>query len=415
MLDLLDDTNFTHVPNHAGTVLHGAPVRVLGSHTFQLEDSQPDACFAMCSAAEDCSGFTYLRTDGLCAFSGRSGRLIKPEKVQGDVFIKQTSHPDAVVPILPAMQPVSSSTSPDHHIFLVPDFASREECATLLQFAAACLARSKTAFARALPDDEDRAIVGSQSCPAAGPSAVLLARVEERIARLTGLPSHEGEETLSFRRSEAVGDDGHWFANVHHDKNKQPGRAATVILYLSSLNDTDGGHTIFPTLGRAGSEDDVDEFREAARLAYSQGRRALGCRDKSAGCGDVGGLVERARQECARALTGEHRGVAVRPQAGSALIFWSERPDGTPATDMWHTACEPRRTGLDSRWILQKFKTPKRVKHEGTARQGESGAEPSAVRPRAAPTPHAKPTRQPAGPASPTPVQQSEAQPHDEL
>ena len=124
--------------------------------------------------------------------------------------------------------------------------------------------------------------------------------MEERIARLTGLPSHEGEETLSFRRSEAVGDDGHWFANVHHDKNKQPGRAATVILYLSSLNDTDGGHTIFPTLGRAGSEDDVDEFREAARLAYSQGRRALGCRDESAGCGDVGGLVEHARVRRAR-------------------------------------------------------------------------------------------------------------------
>ena len=117
MLDLLDDTNFTHVPNHVGTVLHGAPVRVLGSHTFQVEDSQPDACFAMCSAAEDCGGFTHLRTDGLCAFSGRSGRLIKPEKVQGDVFIKQTSHPDAVVPILPAMQPVSSHR-PSH--FLAP-------------------------------------------------------------------------------------------------------------------------------------------------------------------------------------------------------------------------------------------------------------------------------------------------------
>ena len=55
MLDLLDDTNFTHVPNHAGTVLRGSGPRP-GSHTFQLEDSQPDACFAMCSAAEDCSG-----------------------------------------------------------------------------------------------------------------------------------------------------------------------------------------------------------------------------------------------------------------------------------------------------------------------------------------------------------------------
>ena len=35
MIDLLDDVNFTKVPSHAGSVLEGAPVRVLGalSHT----------------------------------------------------------------------------------------------------------------------------------------------------------------------------------------------------------------------------------------------------------------------------------------------------------------------------------------------------------------------------------------------
>ena len=133
----------------------------------------------------------------------------------------------------------------------------------------------------------------------------------------------------------------------------------------------------------------LGSFRRAAQLAYSQDRRALGCRDDSAGCGDVGGFVPHAQEECRRALRGEKSalGIAVRPRAGSALVFWSEQPDGTPAMDMWHTACNPRRVGGSGRWVLQKFKTPpiqatdrEEPKPKSTVEQSRLDATPTAER-----------------------------------
>ena len=368
MIDLLDDVNFTKVPSHAGSVLEGAPVRVLGTltHTYEVREGL-FTCFAMCSAASDCRGITHHPLDRTCAFSHSGGRLVKAD-AKGEVFIRQHRHPAAPVPELPSMQPLASSDAAP--IFLVPNFASRSECMSLIKFASECLSR------KLVPDGEDRAIVGSQWCPVSGRrTADLLSRMEERIARLTGLPSHEEEETLSFRRLEAVGADGPWFANLHHDKNKQDGRVATVIVYLSSSSaDADGGHTIFPALPRrrddtpdAGWQTDADleRFQSAARQAYAQGRLALGCRDHSAGCGDVGGLAAHAEAECERALQGAQRGVAVRPRVGSALVFWSEHPNGQAADTMWHTACNPRHwQGGGARWVMQKFKTPPQP-HEG--------------------------------------------------
>lgn len=392
MLDaLLDDWNFTRVPSHAGTELLGSPLHVLGipSHQYAKIGSLAD-CFPMCAAASDCLGFTHYAAESICAFSRRDARLLKPDRANGgEVFIKQRLHPTASVPEQPVVQQLSTA---GHRLFLFQAFATQKEVVALRKFAKACLRRKEEGS----PDP--RAIVGP-SCPP-GPAAVLLSRMEERIARLTGLPAHENEETLSFQPMESVGGDGPWFVNLHHDKNKNEHRVATALIYLSSSNDTDGGHTIFPALlprrapeTSVGRRIGVDEtmgtdatlggsslalapFQRAARDAFAAGRRALGCKDRSYGCGDVGGLVPHAEAECSRALQGKSWGVAVRPQAGAALVFWSEHEDGTPNADMWHAGCLPRRLGTDGRWVMQRFKARSSLSSTATPPGDAGGTSP---------------------------------------
>ena len=170
------------------------------------------------------------------------------------------------------------------------------------------------------------------------------------------------------------------------DKNKQEARVATVIVYLTSQSDAQGGHTIFPALpwrsapveaglsagasgavaatshdgapaavshvrvtAAGGAEDvadaateasmadgvhddavhgipaspGVERYATAVRTAFARGRRALGCRDKGdPGCGDVDGVVQHAEAECER----------VRAHAAQEPFAWLEssrvtRPD----------------------------------------------------------------------------------------
>ena len=72
--------------------------------------------------------------------------------------------------------------------------------------------------------------------------------------------------------------------------------------------------------------------------------------------------MARAEAECAAARRGAAHGLAVRPQRGTALLFWSEHADGSADADMWHTGCYPRAVGTAGRWALQKFKSPPRAR-----------------------------------------------------
>ena len=65
-----------------------------------------------------------------------------------------------------------------------------------------------------------------------------------------------------------------------------------------------------------------------------------------------------ARDLLGRALTSENHGLSVRPIEGTALVFWSESPDGVIDVAMWHAACLPRADGGGGRWMLHKFKSP---------------------------------------------------------
>ena len=418
-MDLVDDVNFTLVTTSA---LYGSPLHVLGAHTHKYKKNHW-SCFAMCAGAADCGGFTDYKSEHVCAFSRRNARL-RRDMERHDVFVRKSTHPGYALPTPMKMSSLlpPQSMQQSHRIFVVNGFLSSSEAASLRKFAAGCLSR-KTALDLSM---EPRAVVGSPSCPP-GSAAVLLSRVEDRIAQLTGMDAHEDEETISFQHTAAVGAVGPWFENLHHDKNKQPRRKATVrqsrlagpqsssasaacsltnsrlrlrslvsppqvIAYLTSTTDEEGGHTIFPTLssgleaseaasengdgkdeggsgssgssgssGPGGAAEAMRGYRRAAQDAYARGKRALGCRDSSAGCGDVGGLVAHSEAECKRALRGSSfaRGLAIRPQAGRALVFWSEGTDGEADAQMWHTGCLARHFGAEhGRWILQKFKSP---------------------------------------------------------
>ena len=169
------------------------------------------------------------------------------------------------------------------------------------------------------------------------------------------------------------------------DHCSRPACAQTVLIYLSTQTDAQGGHTIFPALPRADAPPEsaaLSSYATAVRDAFWSGRRALGCRGEGgAGCGDAGGVVGHAEAECKRALSGGAHGVAVRAQEGSALVFWSEHADGSSDATMWHTACNARALGKHGRWVMQKFK--RRMKgdargrlggHEGSLRQQQASA-----------------------------------------
>ena len=51
--------------------------------------------------------------------------------------------------------------------------------------------------------------------------------------------------------------------------------------------------------------------------------------------------------------------MAVRPTAGSALLFWSEAGNGSAEPLAWHTRCGLARGAgeADARWALTKFKS----------------------------------------------------------
>lgn len=349
----IDDVEFIRVPN---ADIPGASLRVLGSHLYSYFGSDWNACFLMCAAADDCAAFVVHKPLSTCAFKRKSGKVLRNDQYESDAFILKSVPPSPTRSSQPSPPPLPLSELSEHRIFLVPDFVSRHEASTLRKYATACLRRRDEYKLVPPVGDVGRVSLGTAECLAAE-HAVLLARIEERMARLTGMPAHEGEETLLFTNVTPVGRDGPWFSNLHHDKNKQERREATILVYLSSQSDEEGGHTIFPSLPRQGANAASGApWAASMERAYGRGRRALGCQAESDDCGDEGGVVPHARAECERALTGTAHGVAVRPTLGTALVFFSVHPNGSADASMWHTGCLPRTT-TNGRWAMQKFKS----------------------------------------------------------
>ncbi|EMS64054.1 Prolyl 4-hydroxylase subunit alpha-2 [Triticum urartu] len=125
----------------------------------------------------------------------------------------------------------------------------------------------------------------------------VVARIEERIAAWTFLPSENGEsiQILHYKNGEKY--EPHY--DYFHDKNNQAlggHRIATVLMYLSNIEK--GGETIFPN-----AEGKLTQHK-----------------DETA-------------SECAK------NGYAVKPVKGDALLFFSLHPDATTDPDSLHGSC----------------------------------------------------------------------------
>mmetsp|Transcript_5132 Transcript_5132/g.12134 ORF Transcript_5132/g.12134 Transcript_5132/m.12134 type:complete len:316 (+) Transcript_5132:91-1038(+) len=190
--------------------------------------------------------------------------------------------------------------------------------------------------------------------------------LENRIANLTGIPMNGPESRLQFTRQRpGAMPPGEFVRNVHHDKNNRKRRSVTVIVYLTSArSNADGGHTLFPTLPRpargegaaADEEDDpVPHFRDTLEAAFRQGYRSIADVSNPNGVQDAR-TFGMAQRECALALEGRNRALAVRPRRGNALVLWHVRPDGSPNPLAWHAGCHAR--GGAGRFAAQKFKEP---------------------------------------------------------
>ena len=73
-----------------------------------------------------------------------------------------------------------------------------------------------------------------------------------RIADATGIRPHAHEDCLSVARIRTRGrvpSGGHFPPfGLHHDSDGRPFRALTVIMYLTTVPESEGGMTIFPLL-----------------------------------------------------------------------------------------------------------------------------------------------------------------------
>ena len=113
----------------------------------------------------------------------------------------------------------------------------------------------------------------------------------------------------------------HDFDTEHLGSN----RFATVLLYMTDLNEGDGGETVFThgwPVGQA--EEDHVKF-EDAKLTLRES-------------GDAEGLFEPDTWQENMVARCRSR-LSIRPHSSRAVLFYSQNPDGTPDKQSMHGGC----------------------------------------------------------------------------
>ncbi|XP_045812330.1 probable prolyl 4-hydroxylase 6 [Trifolium pratense] len=180
--------------------------------------------------------------------------------------------------------------------FLYKNFLTDEECDHLKELAKDKLEKSMVA------DNESGKSIQSDVRTSSGmflskAQDEIVAGIEDRIAAWTFLPIENGEsiQVLHYQNGEKY--EPHF--DFFHDKDNQRlggHRVATVLMYLSNVEK--GGETIFP---------------------YAAGRLSQ--------------PKDESWSECA------HKGYAVKPRKGDALLFFSLHLNATTDTSSLHGSC----------------------------------------------------------------------------
>lgn len=181
----------------------------------------------------------------------------------------------------------------------------------------------------------------------------LLTAVEARLGWLLGSEPHADEIELVGTLTPATRDpSGRCHLGLHVDTNgDREWRYATAICYLSPV--PAGGRTVFPCARPAEAqgppEDEEMELVAAAERLLEAG---VDHTDRVIVLGQSPELRPEAETLVAAAEAGA--GVAVAPEEGSVVLFWTRGVDGSIDPHSWHGG-EAVGEGA-SKWTLQKFK-----------------------------------------------------------
>jgi hypothetical protein len=113
----------------------------------------------------------------------------------------------------------------------------------------------------------------------------------------------------------------------------------TCLSYLSTANDGDGGHTLFPCLPSQPNTIKGVKVAEQLSLDFAQlfdnGTRVID--DKVTGDDEIG-LLKRCNSQCGMAHMSQV--LSVQPVKGTAIVFWNVEADGNANQQVWHSACQ---------------------------------------------------------------------------
>lgn len=181
--------------------------------------------------------------------------------------------------------------------FLYHNFLSKEECNHLIDLAKPRLTKS-TVVDSATGKTIDSSVRTSSGMFLNRGQDTIIKNIEKRIADFTFIPVEHGEglQVLHYKVGQKYEPHYDYFLDEFNTKNGGQ-RIATVLMYLSDVEE--GGETIFPAA--EGNISSVPWWNELS--------------------------------ECGK------RGLAVKPQMGDALLFWSMHPDGTLDPSSVHGGC----------------------------------------------------------------------------
>jgi len=179
--------------------------------------------------------------------------------------------------------------------FLYRNFMTEEECDHLISISRGGLSKSGVVDAETGGSLLSDIRTSSGAFVGRGQDEVVR-RIEERIALWSHIPVTHGEAIQVLRYENGQEYRAH-FDYFFHKQGMANNRVATALLYLSDVEE--GGETVFPNAPALGE-------REALQANWSA---------------------------CAR------QGVAVKPQKGSALLFWSMKVGGELDGGSSHAGC----------------------------------------------------------------------------
>ncbi|OLP87364.1 putative prolyl 4-hydroxylase 10 [Symbiodinium microadriaticum] len=249
----------------------------------------------------------------------------------------------------------------------LPDFASAEECAQLIELGfrtcrrhnedAQEMQRTGEASAEVLRGVATASLEVSRL---SGADKLLMQEMQQRVATLTGIPIH-GQEINPFLKfdqpaqgAHVPGDGDDMSIGLHLDVNGGfPHCVCSVILYLNEVES--GGRTVFPCA------ETPNAHGEEEACCRALGEVLAGAGHTHTSHSAVAEALGEQAAELVRRANGRLAGLRVVPRRGAALCFFTLRPEGAegcesfgPDPASWHGGAAV--AGRLGKWTLQIFK-----------------------------------------------------------